>query len=71
MTLHHLFRSAFVIARRDFTATVMSKTFLIFLLGPLFPVLAGVAFGGIGASIDRNGARPVVAVIGRDRKSVV
>ena len=64
MTLHHLFRSAFVIARRDFTATVMSKTFLIFLLGPLFPVLAGVAFGGIGASIDRNGTRPVVAVIG-------
>ena len=64
MNLPRLFRSAFVIARRDFTATVMSKTFLIFLLGPLFPVLAGVAFGGIGASIDRNGTRPVVAVIG-------
>jgi len=43
MNLPRLFRSAFVIARRDFTATVMSKTFLIFLLGPLFPVLAGVA----------------------------
>ena len=64
MNLPHLIRSSFVIARRDFTATVMSKTFLIFLLGPLFPVLAGVAFGGIGASIDRNGTRPVVAVIG-------
>ena len=64
MNLPRLFRSAFVIARRDFTATVMSKTFLIFLLGPLFPALMGGMFGGIGASIDRNQQQPVVAVIG-------
>ena len=64
MKLPRLLRSAFVIARRDFTATVMSKAFLLFLLGPLFPVIMGVAFGGIGATIDRNVERPVVAVVG-------
>ena len=44
-------RSAFVIARRDFAATVLSKTFLFFLLGPLFPLLLGGAFGSIGARV--------------------
>ena len=32
-----LLRASFVIARRDFGATVLSKAFLFFLLGPLFP----------------------------------
>jgi ABC-2 type transport system permease protein len=63
MTIPRLLRCAFVIARRDFTATVMSKAFLLFLLGPLFPVIMGVAFGGIGATIDRNVDQPVVAVV--------
>ena len=58
-----LIRSAFVIARRDFTATVMSKTFLLFLLGPLFPLAVGIGFGGLGDSIKRNVERPVVAVV--------
>ena len=39
--LPEMIRAAFVIARRDFTATVLRKTFLLFLLGPLFPVLMG------------------------------
>ena len=39
MKLPETIRAAFVIARRDFTATVLSKTFLFFLLGPLFPIL--------------------------------
>ena len=64
MKLPRTLASALVIARRDFTATVMSKTFLLFLLGPLFPALMGLAFGGIGNTIERNVARPVVAVIG-------
>ena len=63
MKLPRLIRSAFVIARRDFTATVMSKAFLLFLLGPLFPVIVAIGFGGLGASIDRNVERPVIAVI--------
>jgi len=56
-------RSALVIARRDFAATVLSKTFLLFLLGPLFPLIFGGVFGGIGASVANSRERPVVAVI--------
>ncbi|QDP20525.1 ABC transporter permease [Sphingomonas xanthus] len=56
-------RAAFVIARRDFTATVFSKTFLLFLLGPLFPILLGFTFGGIGARVEQNSVPPAVAVI--------
>ena len=56
-------RSAFVIARRDFSATVLSKAFIFFLLAPLFPLLMGSVFGGIGARIASQEAKPVVAVI--------
>ncbi len=63
MKAGRLIRSAYVIARRDFTATVMSKAFLLFLLGPLFPVLMGAAFGGIGARIEHNAKPPTVAVV--------
>lgn len=59
----HRLRSAFVIARRDFSATVLSKTFLFFLLGPLFPLLLGGAFGSIGARVASQTQTPVVAVI--------
>ena len=57
------FRSAFVIGRRDFSATVLSKTFIFFLLGPLFPLLFGGLFGSISASVATQAERPVVAVI--------
>ena len=63
MKLPETIRAAFVIGRRDFTATVLSKTFLFFLLGPLFPIALGFAFGGIGAQADRNLGTPTVAVI--------
>lgn len=63
MKTRELIRSAFVIGRRDFMATVLNKAFLLFLLGPLFPVLMGAAFGGIGARIDNDARRPVVAVV--------
>jgi ABC-2 type transport system permease protein len=56
-------RSAFVIARRDFTATVLSKTFIFFLLGPLFPLLFGGVFAGIGTNVANQAERPVVAVV--------
>ena len=56
-------RSAFVIARRDFTATVLSKTFIFFLLAPLFPVAMGGLFGSIGARVANQTERPVVAVV--------
>jgi ABC-2 type transport system permease protein len=58
-----MFRSAWVIARRDFTATVLSKAFIFFLLGPVFPLLLGGVFGGIGARVASQTEKPVVAVI--------
>jgi len=61
-----LFQSAFVIARRDFAATVLSKAFIFFLLGPLFPLLLGGVFGGIGAKVASRTEQPVVAVIASD-----
>lgn len=54
--------AAFVIGRRDYGATVFSKTFLFFLLGPLFPILLGVLFGSIGASVASNSEVTRIAV---------
>src|SRR6185312_15048859 len=61
--MRKLLRGAFVIGRRDFSATVLSKTFLFFLLGPIFPLLFGATFGGIvgGQAAQRDSA--IVAVI--------
>ena len=56
-------RSALVIARRDFSATVLSKTFIFFLLAPLFPAAMGALFGGIGARVTAQTERPVVAIL--------
>lgn len=50
------FRAAMVVARRDFIAVIFSKTFIFFLVGPLFPILVGGLAGGIGRAahdIDR------------------
>jgi len=58
-----LIRAAWVIGRRDFAATVFSKAFIFFLLGPLFPVLLGLIFGGIGARVAMQADQPRVAVI--------
>ena len=60
-------RSAFVIARRDFGATVLSKTFIFFLLAPLFPLLMGGVFGSIGARVATQAARPVVAIVSSEK----
>ena len=57
-----LLRSALVIGRRDFTATVLSRTFIFFLLGPLFPVIFGLVFGSIGARVAGKAEPPVIAV---------
>ena len=60
--MKELFRAAFVIARRDFSATVLSKAFLLFLLGPLFPALITVVFGNVGSTIAQQAERPTVVV---------
>jgi ABC-2 type transport system permease protein len=61
--MNRLLRSAAVIARRDYVATVWSKTFLLFLLGPLFPIAFGVLFGGLSAQSRQDAARSSVAVV--------
>jgi ABC-2 type transport system permease protein len=63
MTLGKTLRSAYVVGRRDFVATVYSKTFLFFLLGPLFPILMGLMFGGLGQRAERNAPAATVAVV--------
>jgi ABC-2 type transport system permease protein len=57
------FRSAFVVGRRDFSATVLSKTFIFFLLGPMFPLLFGGVFSTISARTANRTERPVVAMV--------
>ena len=58
-----LLRGAYVIGRRDFAATVLSKAFIFFLLGPIFPLLLGGVFGGIGARVASQTEQPVVAIV--------
>jgi ABC-2 type transport system permease protein len=55
-------RSAWVVARRDFVAVIFSKTFLFFLLGPLFPILVGGLAGGIGAQVASSVNNPQLGV---------
>jgi ABC-2 type transport system permease protein len=61
--MHSLFRSAFVIARRDFVATVYTKTFLLFLVGPLLIIGISVLFGNLTEKMARQDTRANVAVI--------
>jgi len=58
-----LFEAAWVIARRDFIATVYSRTFIIFLLMPVF--LFGVAYvaGQAGERADREAQQAQVALV--------
>ena len=54
--------AAFVVARRDFVAILFSRSFIFFLLGPLFPVLVGGLAGGIGQRVQDSADRPVLGV---------
>ncbi len=60
----NLFQSSMVIARRDFTATVMSKTFLLFLLGPVLALVFAGLLGMAGGAADRDALKPTVTVVG-------
>ena len=54
--------AAYVIARRDFTAILLSRSFIFFQLGPLFPVIVGGFAGGIGQRVQASAAQPVLGV---------
>lgn len=61
--MNNFLRSAFVIGRRDFTATVYSRTFLLFLLGPLLIIGLSILLGNATERMARDDLRARVAVI--------
>jgi ABC-2 type transport system permease protein len=61
--MKEILRAAFVIGRRDFTAIIMSKAFIFFLLGPLFPLLIGGAAGSLGGQMAQEVDRPIIGVM--------
>lgn len=64
----NFWRAAYVVARRDFTAILLSRAFIFFLLGPLFPLLVALMAGGIGAQMQSRtaGADIGIAMAGPD-----
>lgn len=61
-----LLRASWVIARRDFTAIILSKAFFFFLLGPIFPIAIGIAAGSIGGQVARDIDRTSFALVMAD-----
>ena len=61
--MSEFFRAAFVIGRRDFTATVYSKSFLLFLLSPLMIVAFSVLVSGVMSNAAQEDIRTDVAVV--------
>jgi ABC-2 type transport system permease protein len=55
--------SAYVIGRRDFVATVRSRTFAFFLIGPLLIIALSFSVGSIGERIAREEFRTRIAVV--------
>ncbi|NBC37028.1 ABC transporter permease [Novosphingobium sp. FSY-8] len=55
--------AAFVIARRDFVAILWSRSFIFFLLGPLFPLIVGGLAGGVGSEIRHSAERPQLGMV--------
>jgi ABC-2 type transport system permease protein len=55
-------RAALVIARRDYVATVWSRAFILFLIGPLIPIIFGLTFGSVGAKMQKT-EPPVIAIL--------
>ena len=54
--------AAYVVARRDFVAILFSRSFIFFLIGPLFPLVIGGLAGGIGQRVQDSADRPVLGV---------
>ncbi len=54
--------AALVVARRDFGAILFSRSFLFFLLGPLFPVLVGAMAGGVGQRVQQSADTPQLGI---------
>ena len=61
--MHELIRAAWVIARRDYLATVLSKSFILFLIGPLLPLIFGGIFSLVGVQGERQHPKPQMVAI--------
>ena len=57
-----LLGAAWVVARRDFVAILFSRSFIFFLLGPLFPLAVGALAGGIGQRVESAAAAPQIGI---------
>jgi ABC-2 type transport system permease protein len=57
-----LLHAAYVVARRDFVAILFRRTFIFFLLGPLFPVVVGMLAASVGQKVDGSAAMPEIGV---------
>jgi len=57
------FAAALVVARRDFSAILFSRSFIFFLLGPLFPVVVAALAGGVGQKVQESTARPQLGIV--------
>lgn len=55
-------QAAYVIARRDFVAILFRRTFIFFLLGPLFPVIVSILAASVGEKVEGAAARPQIGV---------
>ncbi|CAM3171303.1 ABC transporter permease [Sphingomonas antarctica] len=60
-----LLKQAWVIARRDFRATVVSRSFVLFLLGPLLALGFGATIGRVADSSDKAALRPQLIVLAK------
>ena len=54
--------AAIVIARRDFGAILLNRSFIFFLLGPLFPLIVGIMAGGVGQKVQQSAERPELGI---------
>ncbi|MDB5690991.1 MAG: transporter permease [Alphaproteobacteria bacterium] len=61
--MRELLKSALVIGRRDFVATVYSRSFILFLLAPVLIIAISGGFGALSANMAQQESRPTVAVI--------
>ncbi len=61
--MNNVLRAAWVIARRDFVATVWSKSYVIFLMAPLLVLGSSLLVGLTAGRQDREASRRVIAVI--------
>jgi len=57
-----LLAAALVVAQRDFRAVLWSRSFVAFLLGPLFMLFVTALASGIGQKVEQSASHPVLGI---------